>query len=124
MNDDLNTPKFLGEVFEKINKIKDFSDQEKQEFKETLKYIFEILGFNFDIEKKVQMSDEDLAAFFSKFQISFINIEQSMNEYLSKREEHRKNNDFIQADLMRDLLKEIGILIKDGEKSGWYWENR
>ena len=47
-----------------------------------------------------------------------------MNEYLSKREEHRKNNDFIQADLMRDLLKEIGLFIKDGENSAWYWENR
>ena len=104
--------------------MKEFSDQEKQEFKETLKYIFEILGFTFDIEKKVQMSDEDLTAFFSKFQISFTNIEQAMKEYLSKREEYRKNKDFDQADLMRDLLKEIGLFIKDGENSAWYWENR
>ena len=70
------------------------------------------------------MSDEDLTAFFSKFQISFTNIEQAMKEYLSKREEYRKNKDFDQADLMRDLLKEIGLFIKDGENSGWYWENR
>ena len=47
-----------------------------------------------------------------------------MKEYLSKREEYRENKNFNQADLMRDQLKEIGILIKDGENGGWYWENR
>ena len=124
MNDDLNTPKFLGEVFEKINKIKDLNEQEEQEFKETLKYIFEILGFTFDLKEKIQISDEDLISFFSEFQISFKSIEQAMKEYLSKREEYRENKNFDKADLMRDQLKEIGILIKDGENGGWYWENR
>ena len=60
----------------------------------------------------------------SEFQISFKSIEQAMEEYLSKREEYRENKNFDQADLMRDQLKEIGILIKDGENGGWYWENR
>ena len=124
MNDDLNTPKFLGEVFEKVNKIKNFSSQEEQEFKETLKYIFEILGFTFDLEEKVQISDDELAAFFRKFNISFTSVEQAMKEYLIKREEYRNNKDFEQSDLMRDQLKEIGLFIKDGEKGGWYWESR
>ena len=112
------------EVFEKINKIKDLNEQEEQEFKETLKYIFEILGFTFDLKEKIQISNEDLKNFFSKFQITFTSIEQAMKEYLSKREEYRENKNFDQADLMRDQLKEIGILIKDGENGGWYWENR
>ena len=124
MNDDLNTPKFLGQVFEKVNKIKELSNQEEQEFKETLKYIFEILGFTFDIEEKAQISDDEFAAFFSKFDIRYTNIEQAMKDYLSKREEYRKNKDFEQSDLMRDRLKEIGLFIKDGEKGGWYWESR
>ena len=59
-----------------------------------------------------------------EFQITFTSMEQAMKEYLSKREEYRKNKDFDQADLMRDQLKEIGLLIKDGENTGWYWENR
>ena len=124
MNDDLNTPKFLGEVFEKVNKIKNFSSQEEQEFKETLKYIFEILGFTFDTEEKVKISDDEFKAFFSKFNISYTSIEQAMKEYLSKREEYRNSKDFEQSDLMRDQLKEIGLFIKDGEKGGWYWESR
>ena len=124
MNDDLNTPKFLGQVFEKVNKIKELSNQEEQEFKETLKYIFEILGFTFDIEEKVQINDDEFVAFFSLFDIRYTNIEQAMKDYLSKREEYRKNKDFEQSDLMRDRLKEIGLFIKDGEKGGWYWESR
>ena len=76
------------------------------------------------IRDRIQISDEDLINFFSKFQISFTSIEQAMKEYLSKREEYRKNKNFDQADLMRDQLKEIGLLIKDGENTGWYWENR
>jgi len=120
----LNTPKFLGQVFEKVNKIKELSSQEEQEFKETLKYIFEILGFTFDTEEKAQISDDEFAAFFSNFDIRFTNIEQAMKEYLSKREEYRNNKDFEQSDLMRDRLKEIGLFIKDGEKGGWYWESR
>ena len=124
MNDDLNTPKFLGQVFEKVNKIKELSNQEEQEFKETLKYIFEILGFTFDIEEKAQINDDEFVAFFSLFDIRYTNIEQAMKDYLSKREEYRKNKDFEQSDLMRDRLKEIGLFIKDGEKGGWYWESR
>ena len=27
------------------------------------------------------------------------------------------------ADVMRDKLKEIGLLIKDGDDNSWYWEN-
>jgi cysteinyl-tRNA synthetase len=111
-------------VFENLNKIKNSSSQEEQEFKETLKYIFEILGFTFDLEEKVQISDDELAAFFRKFNISFTSVEQAMKEYLIKREEYRNNKDFEQSDLMRDQLKEIGLFIKDGEKGGWYWESR
>ena len=46
-----------------------------------------------------------------------------MDEFLAKREKLRSNKNFNQADIMRDKLKEIGLLIKDGDESGWYWEN-
>ena len=51
MNDDLNTPKFLGEIFEKINNLSNLSEDEEKNLKETIKFIFEILGFNFDIKE-------------------------------------------------------------------------
>ena len=46
-----------------------------------------------------------------------------MEEFLAKREKLRSDKDFNQADVMRDKLKEIGLFIKDGDDSAWYWEN-
>ena len=123
MNDDLNTPKFLGEIFEKINNSSKLNKEEEKKLKETIKFIFEILGFNFDVKDNLTINHEDLSKFFSEFQINYDNLDQAMDEFLAKREKYRRNKNFIQADVMRDKLKEIGLLIKDGDESGWYWEN-
>ena len=123
MNDDLNTPKFLGEIFEKINNSSKLNKEEEKKLKETIKFIFEILGFNFDVKDNLTINHEDLSKFFSEFQINYDNLDQAMDEFLAKREKYRRNKNFIQADVMRDKLKEIGLLIKDGDESGWYWKN-
>ena len=124
LNFDLNKPKFLGEVFEKIKTMKELSHQDEKKLKETIKYIFEVLGFNFENIEQIEISNEKLNSFFNKFEINYQNIDQAMDEYLIQREEFRKNKNFTEADTMRDQLKEIGIIIKDGEESGWYWEGR
>jgi len=123
MNDDLNTPKFLGEIFEKMNNRSNYSENEEKNLKETIKFIFEILGFNFDIKENVKINHDELSKFFNTFQISYDNLEQAMEKFLAKREKLRSEKDFNQADFMRDKLKEIGLLIKDGDDSAWYWEN-
>jgi len=123
MNDDLNTPKFLGEIFEKMNNLSNFSEDEQKNLKETIKFIFEILGFNFDIKDNVKINHDELSKFFNTFQINYDNLEQAMDEFLAKREKLRNDKDFNQADVMRDKLKEIGLLIKDGDDIAWYWEN-
>ena len=104
--------------------MKELSHQDEKKLKETIKYIFEVLGFNFENIEQIEISNEKLNSFFNKFKISYQNIDQAMDEYLIQREEFRKNKNFTEADTMRDQLKEIGILIKDGEESGWYWEGR
>jgi len=123
MNDDLNTPKFLGEIFEKINNLNNFSEDEEKNLKETIKFIFEILGFSFDIKDSVKINHDELSKFFNTFQINYDNLDQAMEEFLAKREKLRSDKNFDEADLMRDKLKEIGLLIKDGDDSAWYWEN-
>ena len=123
MNDDLNTPKFLGEIFEKMNNLNNFSEDEDKNLKETIKFIFEILGFNFDIKDSVKINHDELSKFFNTFQINYDNLEQAMDEFIAKREKLRSDKNFDEADLMRDKLKEIGLLIKDGDDSAWYWEN-
>jgi len=123
MNDDLNTPKFLGEIFEKMNNLSNISQDEEKNLKETIKFIFEILGFNFGIKDNVKINHDELSKFFNTFQINYDNLEQAMEEFLTKREKLRSDKDFKQADVMRDKLKEIGLLIKDGDDSAWYWKN-
>ena len=123
MNDDLNTPKFLGEIFEKMNNLSNISQDEEKNLKETIKFIFEILGFNFDIKDNIKLNHDELSKFFNTFQINYDNLEQAMEEFLTKREKLRSDKDFNQADVMRDKLKEIGLLIKDGDDIAWYWEN-
>ena len=123
MNDDLNTPKFLGEIFEKINNLSNFSEDDEKNLKETIKFIFEILGFKFDIEESVKINHDELSKFFKTFQINYENLEQAMEEFIAKREKFRSDKNFNQADVMRDKLKEIGLLIKDGDDIAWYWEN-
>ena len=46
-----------------------------------------------------------------------------MEEFLTQRNKLRNEKNFNQADVMRDKLKEIGLLIKDGDDNSWYWEN-
>ena len=123
MNDDLNTPKFLGEIFEKMNTLNSLSEEGEKNLKETIKFIFEILGFNFDIQDNIKINHEELSKFFNTFQINYDNLEQAMEEFLAKREKLRSDKNFNQADVMRDKLKEIGMLIKDGDNSAWYWKN-
>ena len=47
----------------------------------------------------------------------------SINKFVIKRNDHRKNKEFEIADYMRDRLEEVGIVIEDGNESGWRWKN-
>ena len=106
-----------------MNNLSNYSEDEEKNLKETIKFIFEILGFNFDIKDNIKINHDELSKFFNAFQINYENLEQAMEEFLAKREKLRIDKDFNQADVMRDKLKEIGLLIKDGDDSAWYWEN-
>ena len=48
------------------------------------------------------------------------NLENYINEMISKRNEAKKNKDFALADQIRDELKEKGILIKDTREGTIY----
>jgi len=119
MNDDLNTPKLLGEIFSTIKEISKKSDEEQKAIKETIKYIFEVLGFELNIEAVVDK--EDLLEFFTKYEINFKDINQAMEEFIDLRENYRKSKDFEKADKMRQDIYELGINILDGDSSEWNW---
>ncbi len=123
MNDDLNTPKLLGEVFMLLGSINEFKPNEQKKIKETILYIFEILGFDLSTKPQKEIDKEILKKLFSKYEISFLSLEQSMPKLIKLREELRDNKNFDIADQIREEFKKIGIVIQDGKNSGWYREN-
>ena len=123
MNDDLNTPKLIGEIFTQINNSTNLEQITQDKLKSTLRYIFEILGFTFIKGITEVVPVERLIQFFDKFEIDFESVEQAMSEYLTIRERYRSDKNYEIADEMRNKALEVGIKIEDGNKDGWSWNN-
>ena len=123
MNDDMNTPKLLGEIFQMIKESNNLKDLEENQRKQTIKYIFEILGFQLKLSDQSIKDEKLLSEFFSMYDIKFTEIDTAMNEFISIRNKLRNEKKYGEADEMRDSILKIGIVINDGENVGWYWKN-
>ena len=123
MNDDMNTPKLLGEIFQMIKESNNLKDLEENQRKQTIKYIFEILGFQLKLEDQSIKDEKLLSEFFSMYDIKFTEIDTAMNDFISIRNKLRNEKKYGEADEMRDSILKIGIVINDGENVGWYWKN-
>ncbi len=123
MNDDMNTPKLLGEIFQMIKESNNLKDFEENQRKQTIKYIFEILGFQLKLADQSIKDEKLLSEFFSMYDIKFTEIDTAMNNFISIRNKLRNEKKYGEADEMRDSILKIGIVINDGENVGWYWKN-
>ena len=123
MNEDLNTPKMLGSLFKLINESDTLNEQKLSELKSSIKFVFNLLGFDLIKVENNQKTDEELTKFFKKYQINFENVNQAVSEFINKREDLRKQKDFESADKMRESILGIGISLEDGTDSGWSWKN-
>ena len=123
MNEDLNTPKMLGSLFKLINESDTLNEQKLSELKSSIKFVFNLLGFDLIKVDNNQKTDEELTKFFKKYQINFENVNQAVSEFINKREDLRKQKDFESADKMRESILGIGISLEDGTDSGWSWKN-
>ena len=123
MNDDMNTPKLLGEIFQMIKESNNLNDFEGNQRKQTIKYIFEILGFQLKLTDQSNKDKKLLSEFFSMYDIKFSEIDTAMNDFISIRNKLRNEKKYGEADEMRDSILKIGIVINDGENVGWYWKN-
>ena len=123
MNEDLNTPKMLGSLFKLINESDTLNEQKLSELKSSIKFVFNLLGFDLIKVDNNQKTDEELTKFFKKYDINFENINQAVSEFINKREDLRKQKDFESADKMRESILGIGISLEDGTDSGWSWKN-
>ena len=123
MGDDLNTPKLIGEIFIQINQSLTLEEEELQNLRSTVRFIFDILGFTFTKGENKKLPKDKLIKFFEEYKIIFESIEQAMSEFINIREKYRLEREYKIADEMRNKLLEIGIKIEDGKKDGWSWNN-
>tara|TARA_B100001769_G_scaffold129875_1_gene101419 strand:- start:154 stop:777 length:624 start_codon:yes stop_codon:yes gene_type:complete len=120
MNDDLNTPKFVGEMFNYMNLSENKNEEKTLKIRSTIRYIFETLGFVFTPNDKSQ-NEEIFKEFFLKYNIKFRNLDSSMSNFIALRQELRDKKEYESADNMRKDIESIGIVIEDGIESGWRW---
>jgi len=123
IGDDLNTPKLIGEIFIQINQSLTLEEEELQNLRSTVRFIFDILGFTFTKGENKKLPKDKLIKFFEEYKIIFESIEQAMSEFINIREKYRLEREYKIADEMRNKLLEIGIKIEDGKKDGWSWNN-
>lgn len=138
MDDDLNTSKALAVLFSLVDRLKkaiaesglDVKEAAKQDGARKLAYTLiklgEVLGFDFSLQDKPQLSDEELKALILPLYKEF-NYEESiapkalLDKLLEDRKEARANKDWAKSDLIRDKMLAVGILVKDS-KDGSTWE--
>ena len=101
MNDDMNTPKLLGEIFQMIKESNNLNDFEGNQRKQTIKYIFEILGFQLKFTNQSNKDEKLLSEFFSMYDIKFTEIDTAMNDFISIRNKLRNEKKYGEADEMR-----------------------
>ena len=123
MNEDINTPIMLGSLFKLINESDTLNEQKLLELKSSIKFVFNLLGFDLLKVENNLKSDQELTKFFKQYVINFENVHQSVSEFINKREDLRKQKDFESADKMRESILGIGISLEDGTDSGWSWKN-
>jgi len=115
LNDDLNTPIALAQLFDLVKFIgllneqrETITDKDLQELKQFMKvFIEDILG----------LKSEEVAAHQDN------NVDQLVQMIIDMRLEARKNKDFATSDLLRNKLADLGILLND-TKEGTTWEKK
>ncbi len=113
INDDLNTPILIAQLFEGVKWINLIVDGKESLTEADLtklknlfeKYLFNVLGLK---AEQTASSDDGLTP-------------QLIDLLLSIRQEAKANKDFARSDQIRDQLTELGIKIKDS-KEGSSWE--
>ena len=112
MDDNLNTPKAIADLFIFINKINRLVDKDKigpisaRLILNFINDVDQIWGFLKPIKNKISQE-----------------MEEKINNLIERRNQYRKNREWNKADLVREELKKMGITIKDlEEKTVWETE--
>jgi cysteinyl-tRNA synthetase len=144
MNDDLNTPRAIGIIYELITKGYESNESEKKEIAASVKYYYSLLGFTeqveptdesykevmkilSDVKKRLREEKRDSVLDNSINIDDFELLKDVKNVYpliiklLQRiRNELRKEKDYEFADYIRERLSKSGIFIDDGTAGSTY----
>ena len=111
LEDDLNSPKALAEIFNLAREINRETDEKKREkLAEAMRSGGWLLG----------LLQADPESWFIKARSSDLLDEDAINILIQSRESARKSRDYSEADRIRDELGSSGVIIEDGA-SGTRW---
>lgn len=125
MNDDFNTAKVLGFVFEYIKLINSFVDKKNFVLTEDGKTLLEtFLGQISQLAGVLNVFGEPTDTFLNQMRSLFLKsqglLESDILKLIEERIEARKNKDFKRADTIRDELLQKGIELMDkGTQTEW-----
>ncbi len=111
MDDDFNTPRALGTLFNLVTDVNRFIDDHEQD-------IAKHVGVLLYAEEVFRMILEQVFGLLLFTVKDILAVEDS--NLLFERAEARANKDFKRSDEIRDLLREKGIIVEDG-KEGQTW---
>ena len=113
LNDDLNTARLIAELFEGSKYINLLLDNKESLTKEDLDFF----------KKQMKIFVEDILGLqLEQESAGSGNTEGFIELLLQLRAKARENKDWASSDLIRDQLKELGVIIKDGkEGASWEW---
>jgi cysteinyl-tRNA synthetase len=123
MDDDLNTPGAIGLIFEKIkemNKFMDLCDVDKKD-ERNLSQLENDRHHLFMITRVLGLLNENPDDFFRKQSSSAedINVDE-IERLIKERSRARSQKDWKEADVIRDRLQSMGIILEDGPQ-GTTW---
>jgi cysteinyl-tRNA synthetase len=100
LNDDLNTPAALGEVFKRLNQCGDLTVDEARAAWRGLHFMLEVLGI----------------ALPAVAEATAVAIPAAVRELAERRWQARLARDWAAADVMRGELAALGWAVKDGKQ--------
>ncbi len=121
MDDDLNTPEALASLFEFVKEINKLTEKSKLGEKNIagIKKMFsdfdKVLGLELGKEKTSEGLDKKLIELVKELTGEAVtgNAESLMRKIIKLREAYRRKKDFKKSDLIRNKLKEIGVVLED-----------
>lgn len=118
MNEDINTPRALGVLFDFVKEVNRSLDRNDDLSMGTLTAMDKVFR---DLAGDVLLIlPEDLAEVTESGEL----VEGLMDLMLALRQEYRENENWSQADYIRSRLSDLGIVVKDGpEGSTWQLEH-